>query len=263
MKKQILAIIIVGLIPVSSYALDMQEIKEKLRPHVVKYLGEESAVKFLGEDPNNVKLPPIPKVVENATSVDVYNDEEETENIPKDKRDAYNQAYVTEAFQAVRNMKANRNDIAKWMNVLTQGGTREGMYRALVLDSTYAGLENYPSPLNDDLITFATEYYTTYVGRSIKKASLENINFYTLKRLATERTLEVIDELRKNKDNLHKWYAVFSGDLAKRYPEIWKNKVRKETNKRFHLNWAKQAPGQHLKSEVIIKLHKTFNYLMR
>lgn len=263
MKKQILAIIILGLIPVSSYALDMQEIKEKLRPHAVKYLGEETAIKLLGEDPNDVKLPPIPKVVENATSTDVYDDKEDLENIPADKRDAYNQAFVTEAFAAVRNMKANRNDIAKWMNVLTQGGTREGMYRALVLDSTYAGLENYPNPLNDALINFAIEYYTTYVGRSIKKESLESINFYTLKRLTTERTLEVIDELKKNKDNLHKWYAVFSGDLAKRYPEIWQNKVRKETNKRFHLNWAKQAPSQHLKSEVIIKLHKTLNYLMR
>lgn len=149
------------------------------------------------------------------------------------------------------------------MNVLHQGGTREGVYRALVLDSTYAGLENYPNPLNDGLIDFAVEYYTTYVGRTIKKESLEKINFYTLKRLATERTLEVVDELGKNKDHLQRWYAVFSGDLAKRFPEIWQNKIRKDTNKKFHLSWAKQAPSQHLKSEVIIKLHKAFNYLMK
>ncbi|MCO4795481.1 MAG: hypothetical protein KC493_17300 [Bacteriovoracaceae bacterium] len=261
MKKYFLVIFMFTLFPISSYALDMAEIKEKLRPHAVKYLGEETAVKFLGEDPNEVKLPPIPKVIENATSIDVYNDKEDLGNIPKDKQDAYNQAFVTEVFGAVRNMKANRNDVAKWMNVLSQGGTREGMYRALVLDSTYAGLENYPNPLNDEIIGFSVNFYTTYVGRKIKKESLEKVNFYTLKRLATERTLEVVDELRKNKEHLQRWYAVFSGELAKNYPEIWNNKVRMETNKQFHLNWAKQAPSQHLKSEVIIKLHKTFNYL--
>jgi len=81
-------------------------------------------------------------------------------------------------------------------------------------------------------------------------------------RITTERCLEIIDQyIDSNKDDLYSWYAVFSGELANKYPAVWKNKLRKTTKMTHHKKWAATVPDQHIKSEVIIKVHKVFNSL--
>lgn len=241
-------------------------LKLKIRGLVSQYLGEELATKYFGEDPNAITLPAIPKIScdSKSSECDKGGVTINEEKLTPEQREKYNLSFLSEIHQVTRNRKADKNFLVKWMNVMSQGGSREGVYRAMVLDGTYAGLENFENPINDGTIEYAISYFKTYLGRNVKSSSFEEMNFYSLKRIVTERTLEILDELSKTPDDLNRWYAVFSMDLAKKYPELWgKNQVRKNQSASFHLAWAGKAPSQHLRSEVIIKLHSVFNHLSR
>ena len=66
----------------------MKPYLEKLRPYISEYLGEEWEVKLLGEKPETILLPPIPKVVEDATSTEIYDNNEDDPNVkPMDPED--------------------------------------------------------------------------------------------------------------------------------------------------------------------------------
>ncbi len=242
----------------------MEDLKEKVRPYIVKFLGTETAVKLLGHEPNTVELPEIPKVSKSASKCVNCNtgEDEKEKKIPKDKKAKLDYVFVDELYTSTRKVKGNKDELSRWFSILSQGGTREGVYRALVLDNTYRGLENYDSPVNDSVIEFATYFFPRFLNKSIKKKTLEKVNFYTLKRIATERSLEIVDEyLATNRENLYSWYAVLSGELAEKYPSVWKNKIRKSPRMISHKKWASKVPDQHIKSEVIIKIHKVFNSL--
>ena len=64
-------------------------------------------------------------------------------------------------------------------------------------------------------------------------------------------------------DDLFSWYGVLSSDLATNYPDVLKNKQRKKKLSQYHRDWAKAAPIQYVKSEVIIKLNKVINRLSK
>ena len=241
-------------------------LKLKIRGLVSQYLGEETASKYFGESPDAVTLPKIPKLVcdSKTTNCGKGGITINEEKLSIEQRQKYNNSFLSELHQVTRNRNANKNFLMKWMNVMDQGASREGVYRAMVLDGTYAGLENLEDPINDGTIQFAIDYFKTYLGKRVKPNSFEQMNFYSLKRIITERSLELLDELSKKPDDLNRWYAIFSMDLAKKYPQLWqKNKVRQNQSSLFHLSWAAKAPSQHLRSEVIIKLHSVVNHLSR
>jgi hypothetical protein len=75
----------------------------------------------------------------------------------------YNQGFIQEIFESTRRLRPNANDVHQWMNVLSQGGTHEGVYRGLVLDQTYGGLENYPLNATPDLAIFAVDIFQKYL----------------------------------------------------------------------------------------------------
>ncbi|MBT7610042.1 MAG: hypothetical protein HN576_09815 [Bacteriovoracaceae bacterium] len=269
MNKIILVFLLALLFPSANYAAEkskLDELKSKVRGYVSQYIGEDIASKVFGTLPVQILLPKIPKIIcsskdENCDKAIVIRTEDELSKVQKEK---YNLSFLQELHLVTRNRKADKNFVVKWMNVMNQGASREGVYRALVLDNTYAGLENFENPLNDATIEFAIGFLKKFVGKKVKATSLESLNFYSLKRIATERSLEIIDELSKRPEDLSRWYAVFSADIAESFPSLWnKNKVRKNTSAPYHLAWANKAPSQHLRSEVIIKLHLVFNSLSR
>lgn len=242
----------------------VSEFKEKLRPFITKYLGEEIAVKFLGEGQGLVELPEIPKINNSATDSSVYSQKEDDKikNIPKDKRGRLDYVFIDELYLSTRGSKGNKDQVGRWYSILSQGGTREGVYRALVLDNTYRGLENFNNPLSEKVISFASYFFPRFLNKSIKKKALEGINFYTLKRITTESSLSVIDAyLQKDPSQLYAWYAVFSGELASKYPEVFKTELRKIEKMSAHKKWATQVPNQYIKAEVMIKIHQVYNYL--
>lgn len=236
----------------------------KFRPLVEKYAGMDMANKIWGVK-DNVLLPAIPEITNETTSTDVYKRKKDSKmaSISADKKEQYDLAFVNELIAQTREVKANRGEITKWMGTLSQGATREGIYRAMVLDAYYARLENYNSTLSKGAQAFAIKFMKKYIGKEVKPEKLANVNIYTIKRIVTERALDIIDiYLSQNEENLYSWYGVFSKEIATDYP-IWENKLRANKSATLHKKWASKAPVQFVKSEVIIKLHKLFNNLQK
>jgi|GEM_PF-450743 len=239
---------------------------EKWRAKIQNILGEEWTVKLLGDAPKpKIELPAIPKISEDAKSTAVYDRKEDTSkfNITPDQYQKYNLAFIEEVILETRLNKANDNDLAKWMNTMEQGASREGIYRALVLDSVYAGLENYEAPVSPGAVDFSVKFLEKFINQGVKKEAVDKFNFYTLKRIVTEKALEIVDEYYSKPEDLFKWYAVLSSDLAEQHPTIWNNELRRDPDGERHLKWAASVPNQFIKSEVIIKLHKALNHLNR
>lgn len=264
MKKTLSLFLFLSLISFNSHALNINELKTKLRPFVEKYLGNETAVKFFGEKKSTITLPTIPKVDEDAKSTANLNIKDPNANsIPEDKREKFNYSYVKEVFSAVRKTEANDNDLVKWVNVMNQGATHEGVYRALVLDSVYKGMENYQNNITNPVVQFVIAYYDKFLALGVTEDSLASINFYYMKRKTVEETLEIADAfIIRDKSDLYRWYAVFSGQLAREYPAAFENKVRQNTSEDYHFRWATKVSFQLIKAEIIVKIHKIFNYLM-
>ena len=270
-------LVTIFVLAVSIHLLYAQEVKgqaqqseksfvEKLRPQLVKFLGSEWTTKLLGVDKNHedeLPVPAIPKVLNDARSIAIYNRKEDKIILKPEVEQKFYYTYIQEVFEATRQTKPNEDEIAKLMNVLSQGGTREGVYRSLVLDSVYGGMENWDKGVKSATADFAVYFYEKYLGKKIAKKSFEGMTIYTLKRLITEKSLEVADAFGDDsRADLEQWYGVMSGDLAAKFPQIWSNTMRKKTSAIEHRDWAKQVPLQHIKSEIIIKVHSAFNSMI-
>lgn len=215
-----------------------------------------------------VELPTIPKVNKDSTSIETaesYKDPNANRFSLKDKQ-KFDYYFIEEVYKATRHVKANSNDVAQWMNVIGQGGSREGVYRAVVLGRDYRAMESYTNVrLKNKNIIFIEEYLSKYLNKKIKDTSLKVINMYTVKRLVVEMSLEVVDSFLINgrPQDLFSWYGLMSAELAEKYPKVWKSKQRKNASAQGQMEWARAVPIQLVKSEVILKLHKIINFLNR
>jgi len=261
MNKKYLWPILLLLISVPVQAKEA-EWKQFIRPYIEKYLGVEIANKYLGKIEKTLALPPLPEIKKDARSTKVYDKKRKEKKLDLELETNLNQSYVEELFSAVKQRKGTRQETFKWLNVMSQGASREGVYRAFILDDDYNALENYDKLISDRGIDFSLNFLEVYIGITVNKSTMERMNFYSVKRLTAEKALELIDSFENSKE-LHQWYAVMSADFSKKYGILWENKVRKDKNPFRHLHWAKQAPSQHLRSEVIIKIHQIFNYLQQ
>ena len=202
----------------------------------------------------DIALPPIPTVSSNLPK------KVESRQLNPQKERRYNLAYIHELHSAVRHQKIDDKTLSRWINVMDQGGSREGIYRALVSDGIYAKLESAKTPLGDNLHDFVVGYTGRFLSLDIEKETLAKINFYSLKRLIVEKTLGILDSFVQG-EHLMRWYAVFSGNMAQKYPRAFGRGIRRIMEKRIHLKWASIVTYQHIKSEVIVKLHLILNFL--
>ena len=244
-----------------------QSFIEKMRPTLTKVLGVDITAKLIGSavvEPidDSVILPAIPKLLSDATSTTIFNKKPDTIILKPEVEEKYRAAYVREIYEATRQTKPNDDELGKLINVLSQGGSREGIYHSLVLDSTYAGMENYDKPVKGNAADFAVYFYSRYLGKKIEKESLKGMNAFTLKRIIADKSLDIIDAYGDNRADLEKWYGVMSADLASKFPQVWTAKIRKDTSSKNHKYWASGVPVQHIKSEVLIKLHGAMNSMM-
>lgn len=241
---------------------------EEWRPTIAKFFGEGFAIRLLGKAPEakkpivDLQMPKIPLIKEDARSTDVYNKKADKVILPPDEEAKYHYSFLEELYEVTRQVKPSEDDFKKMMNTLSQGATREGVYHALVLDAVYAQLESLDKPVKAPASDFAIYFYSTYIAKKISADSLKNMNMYSLKRLIAEKAIEMIDAFGDNREDMEKWYAILSSDLATRFPQHWSNNLRKNTSKSLHKTWASKAPLQHIKSEAVIKLHTVFNSLM-
>lgn len=237
---------------------------------LTKILGEEKVKELYGIEEvvvteEEVKLPSIPKVVKDTKSTDSfsigYNKESRFRKLTPEQIMKLDYQFIHDLNIAVREQIPSDSEISRWLNTLSQGGSREGVYRAMVLDQHYAELEQKSNNCTSAMADFAVKFYEKYAGAKIKAESLQQMSRYTAKRLVTEKILEVFDELKKKPEDVYSWYAVMNAEFATNYGKLFSSKIQKETKASNHLNWAKEMPEQILKSEIIIKIHTIFNSL--
>jgi hypothetical protein len=228
---------------------------EKLKVFITSLIGDEAK--------QQVVLPVIPTVgARDRASLGYEQSKKNNISFSENDTKKYNYSFIKELFKSVRQKEIGENELFKWLNVLSQSGSREGIYRALVLDQTYLGLENYDFAVNEQVVDYSIKYMNSYLGQDFDKDKLMALNFYTIKRNLIEKTLEIVDILFKRPtDDIYDWYAVFSADVARHFPDLWKNSMRKKSKEHDHKAWAKKVPDQYIKSEIIIKMHRIFNHL--
>ena len=267
-------IIVVGLLfSLSVLAQDVKleaSWKTKGREIVSSIAGSEWGAKLFGPIPQppviEAKLPTIPKVVKQGSDVTSYTklkkDPTEYDRLPNERKRQFDYTFLQELFQITRKTEAKDEDLSTWLNTLDQGGSREGIYQALVLDEVYSALENMNEPPTGRLLDFSLKFSQRFFNQTFKKESLSKLNLYSLKRIFTEKGLDLMEYFEVNNlEDLYQWYAVFSTEMAKDYAPFLKTPLRQDPRLEFHLNWAKSMPVQHIKSEFIIKLHSVMNGL--
>lgn len=242
--------------------------KTSLRALVAKFSPtlSQSLLGAAPEAPSKISMPEIPKDVKKSTDTTTYDkvakDSTEYDRLPVERKRQFDYKFLEELFQVTRKSEAKDEDIANWLNTLDQGGSREGIYQALVLDEVYATLENMEERPSERLVNFSQKFAQKFLGQNYKPETLTQYNLFTLKRIMTEKGLDLMEHYENHDLNaLYRWYALVSAELAKEYAPLLKNEVRQDPSAEFHYEWAKSMPIQHIKSEFIIKLHSVMNGL--
>jgi hypothetical protein len=248
-----------------THASELSKYFEKIKGHITNLLGKEAQNEKVVLP---FEIPPIPTLMEAATSTSVYDKTGEIykqgssfSNLALSQKRKFRLAFLRELYSVVRGSEGSQSEIIQNLSMLEQGATREGIYRSLVLGRDYNNLETFQQAPSDILVKYTTDYAIKFLGLQYKSEQISQLNLWGIKRVIIEKTLEVIDSFPKDGLNLHRWYAHFSYDLAQGYAEIWKTKTRRSTNILFHKAWAEKVPLQQIKSEVIVKISKTMNYL--
>lgn len=243
--------------------------KGKLRALITNVAGSEWSNKLLGalpEAPAEIAMPEIPQQVKNNTSVESYTkikkDPTEFDRLPKERQRQFDYKFIEELFVVTRKSEAKDEDLSNWLNTLDQGGSREGIYQALVLDEVYNGLESMEEKPTKKLVDFSLNFSQKFLNQTFAPDALDQLNLYSLKRILTEKGLDLMEYYEtKDLDALYRWYAIFSSDVAKNFTPFLKSSVRQDPSMRYHYEWAKSMPIQHIKSEFIIKMHAIMNGL--
>lgn len=249
----------------NSFALDVSAYLDKMKSKFNEMINPEKDTEV---SKPLVEMPTIPKVVKDAKSVDVYNKSGSLytqgasfNNLSTEEKRKYRLAFIQELYLVVTGSAGDKDKILSSLNVIERGGSREGVYRSIVLSQEYSALEGFSETPSEDVINFATKYGERFLSKAFNKAQMRQINLFGIKRVITEKSLELIDSFPKDSDDLHRWYAILSSDMRAKYPLLWNGKTRTQKNPLYHLKWAKSVPLQQIKSEVIIKLHKIMNSL--
>lgn len=262
-------ILLLSLIGFNAYAQVPTEPvwKTSLRGLVAKFSPVLSESLF-GAPPmvSTMSMPEIPKDLKKTTDTSTYNRKEkdptEFDRLPTERKRQFDYKFLEELFLVTRKTDAKDEDIANWLNTLDQGGSREGIYQALVLDDVYATLENMEERPSDRLVQFVQNFSQRYLALAYSEDALTQNNLFTLKRIMTEKGLDLLEYYETHDlDSLYRWYALLSGNLGKDYAPLLQNEIRKDASPEFHYEWAKNMPIQHIKSEFIIKLHSVMNGL--
>ncbi len=270
MKK--LIVILSLLLSFSALAQEVTESawKIKLRSLITQVAGAEWSSKLLGALPvppqPEVALPEIPQVVKKSTDVESYTRKTkgptEFDKLPLERRRQFDYKFIEELFLVTRKTDAKDEDLSNWLNTLDQGGSREGIYQALVLDEVYNGLESIEGKPTKKLLDFCLKFSQVYLKQTFKSESLTQLNLYSLKRIFTEKGMDLLDYYEvKDLDALYRWYALVSADMAKDYAPLLQSEIRKNPSAKYHYNWAQSMPIQHVKSEFIVKMHALMNGL--
>lgn len=271
MKK---LIVMLGLVLCfSAFAQDESEAswKSTLRTFITRVAGVEWSTKLLGEAPRpraveELALPEIPQNFKKSTDVSSYTKKTKEptafDKLPSERKRQFNYRFLEELFLVTRQTQAKDEDLANWLNTLEQGGSREGIYQALVLDEVYNGLESIEGKPSAQLLDYCLVLSQNFFKQTFKQESLSQLNLYSLKRIFTEKGLDLLEYYEsRDLEALYRWYSLVSAHMAKTHADLLTTELRKSSSASVHYEWAKSMPIQHIMSEYIIKMHSIMNKL--
>ena len=209
----------------------------------------------------SISLPPIPRVRRDPKDVSqIGKRDERLDNafflgLSDQQRGGLALSFIDEVYEVVLGRKPIYGERDGKLNVLLQGGTREGLYRSLVLGEEYRVREMGRRPLSEENKKFVENYQRDYLRLQMK---FEQTDFWTLKRFVVERSLEVLDSFEKRED-VSSRFAVLSEEFEKVLS--WEQAHRKLSSRVRYFQWANRVPLDIVKSEVILKIHYLMNSL--
>lgn len=221
---------------------------------------------FTEGESKEIKMPAIPKVVKDAKDISGYGKEDLGlehpfyKNLQEQQIKELSVGFVNEIFNVVLGREPTYDEFQGKVSVLLQGGSREGVYRSLVLSDKYLGFEQTRTDASDPVVDFTIDFLARQLDSGIERKKLENFNFYTIKRFLVEKCLETYDAF-PNEHSKHSWFALTSEVLQKNEFMKWQQKHRLLNTSDQYYAWAEKIPADVVKSEIVIKLHKIFNEL--
>ena len=225
--------------------------------HLEDYVGKVTGKK------SDIDLPPLPRPKadpKDSTGIKIHRDdlrEEFYSRLNQEERIKLALGFVNELYEVVLGREPESIERRGKVNILVQGGTREGIYRSLVLGEEYRiRRQGNRYPLSEKNDKFVLDYLKKYLNLSVSK--WEKNNFFVVKELVTEKTLEMIDAF-KEKSDVNRWFAVFSEDLEQKL--VWSQGHRKLGSRQAYMHWGERIPLDIIKSEIMIKIHRLMNSL--
>ena len=163
----------------SNFSEKLDNLKTKLSPKLrtfsLKFMDEKTVDQIFPAPAKPQSLMPLlPMIKSDNKSTDSLDQNSQLATqgasyfkMEPDRRRNFEVGFIEEIYMATRRSSPTDEDIMKWLNSLEQGASREGVYRALVLDSVYASLEDFSDPVSRELIDFTQEFYQKYIGVQI------------------------------------------------------------------------------------------------
>ncbi|MFA5584260.1 MAG: hypothetical protein WDA09_08590, partial [Bacteriovoracaceae bacterium] len=141
MKKKLITAICLFSLSVGAEA----SVMDSLRGVLTNIIGTKWTETILGKEEvieeSSIKMPVIPTSdqlkLTTSTEAQLAKGETEFDRLPNERIRQYNFNFLQELFEVTRRTEARDEDLSTWMNTLDQGGSREGIYQALVLDGVY------------------------------------------------------------------------------------------------------------------------------
>lgn len=244
-----------------------ENLKETLRDHSLQLFGEELTTKLFGKS-QNISMPQIPELKYEAHNLNLNDQKKHTLDHPyykglgDEKYQTLNYQFLKEVSLAVRNIAIEQVELQNFMRTLSQGASREGVYRSMVLDPYYQSLEQNRITMNDDSRVFMERVLNAFVGRKVNNEVLKELPLYTAKKMLVEKLLEVVDAYQ-DEEEFHRWYAYLMHNLVESHPKAFTHNYRKTSNIKWNYEWAQKMPRDIVKSEVFIRVHMVMNYLQK
>lgn len=199
---------------------------------------------------------------------------------PKERL-AIQKTFLSEIYEQVFARKfSDKEEYARWINVLGQGASVEGVYRGLVLSTNYAQLEQgkTTSKALDFFVSEMVQLLFSRAGKSVTNISApamvekeeklraeiltayEQRSLFTLKRVLGEEVLAYIETIKNDRNELAKWYA----ETTVRWNQLGVDfgiKQRNSTDKIYLEQWARSNSLGRIQWETLYRLHRLFNNL--
>jgi hypothetical protein len=214
-----------------------------------------------GERLEDLSFPVIPEVSDDPTKISSL--QKVAPISPKRTKGAYF-SLVHELYRVLLERPPQTQEAEAWINTLSQGAALEGVYRGIVLGSDYqkrsqGGVNKISElkPVEGEWLIFFSE---KFLARRMSFEDIKKFNKFKLRQEFADRALEVMDAFG-SKEELARWYAFFSVEVAKRAPKLFREgTLRTLLDLQKHYSWAQRMPEQDIKFEFLVKFYSLANH---